>query len=276
MTHSLVVLAAGLGSRFGGIKQLEPITDDGATLLDLAIDDALAAGVDKVVLVTRTEIDADLRAHVARRHPDLDATFVLQDACGPPRRKPWGTGHAVLAAAPVVAGPFLTCNADDYYGASTYRVLVRAMEGITPAQAFMAGFSLGPTVPTEGAVSRGVCTIDGGELASLVETHGLHWSDDVVVSTDPPGEHPPDTPVSMNLWAFHGSFMDRLSDEFDAFRRSHPDPEGTDEFYLPGAVGAAVAARAITVGVVPTAEPWIGVTNRSDLEVARRCIRELR
>ncbi len=276
MTLSLVVLAAGLGRRFGGTKQLEAITDDGATFLDFAIEDAIAAGVENVVLVVRSEIDADVRAHVAAHHPGLDATFVRQDEFGPARRKPWGTGHAVLAAATAVDGPFLACNADDYYGASTYPALTRAMRGLPSGRAHMAGFPLGPTTPAQGAVSRAVCTIERGQLVSLVETHGLEWSGDIIVSTDPPGEHSPDTLVSMNLWGFHRSFMDRLSDSFDAFHRSHPDPDGTDELYLPGVVGEAVAAGALAVGVVPTAEPWIGITNRGDLEVARERIRVLR
>lgn len=276
MTLSLVVLAAGLGSRFGGTKQLEAISDDGATFLDFAIEDAIAAGVENIVLVVRSEIDADVRAHLPAHHPGLDATFVRQDEFGPARRKPWGTGHAVLAAASAVDGPFLACNADDYYGASTYPALTREMGDITSGRAYMAGFPLGPTTPAQGAVSRGVCTVEGGRLVSLVETHGLEWSGEVIVASDPPGEHSPDTLVSMNLWAFHGSFMDLLSDSFDAFHRAHPNPDGTEELYLPGVVGEAVAVGAITVGVVSTTEPWIGITNRGDLEVARHRIRALR
>ena len=276
MTLSLVVLAAGLGRRFGGTKQLEAVTDDGATFLDLAIEDAIAAGVERVVLVVRTEIESDVRAHVCHRHPGIDATLVRQDECGPARRKPWGTGHAVLAAAPVVDGPFLVCNADDHYGTSTYRALVAAMDGITADRAFMTGFRLGRTLPAEGVVSRGVCEVEDGQLFSLVETHGLEPAGDVVVSADPTGEHEPDTIVSMNLWALHGSFMGRLGDSFDAFVDAHPDPEATDELYLPGVVSDAMAAGELVVGVVPTDAPWIGITSRRDLEPARRRIAELR
>ena len=153
MSLTLVVMAAGLGSRFGGTKQLAVIGADGEAFLDFAIKDALAAGMNKVVLIVRSDIEADVRRHVADQHPDLDVAYVLQDTHGPKRAKPWGTGHAVLTAAPEVPGAFCVLNADDYYGASTYLALAEAAADLPDDRALLAGFRLDQTLPEVGEVS---------------------------------------------------------------------------------------------------------------------------
>ncbi len=145
MSLTLVVMAAGLGSRFGGTKQLAEIGANGEAFLDLAIRDATAAGMGKVVLIIRSDIEADVRAHVARHHDGLDIGYVLQDTFGPSRDKPWGTGHAVLAAAARVDGAFVVVNADDYYGRSTYRLLCDAALDLPADRALLAGFRLDQT-----------------------------------------------------------------------------------------------------------------------------------
>ena len=273
---SLVVMAAGLGSRFGGTKQLAEIGADGEAFLDFAIYDARAAGIDNVVLIIRGDIEEDVRRHVAGQHPGLDVAYVLQDADGPSRAKPWGTAHAVLTAAPAVDGAFVVVNADDYYGRSTYAALAAAAVDLPGDRALLAGFRLGQTLPEIGEVSRGICGVDGTELVSLVETHGIGRRDDgSITSTDPEGVLTDDTVASMNCWVFAHSLFDHLELGFERFLVEHGGEEKA-EYLLPTVVSELRAAGELTVGVVATDEPWVGVTNPDDLEIARRRIAEVR
>ncbi len=273
---SLVVMAAGLGSRFGGTKQLAEVGPDGEAFLDFSIIDAVAAGVERVVLIVRTDIEDDVRRHVARRHADLDVTYVRQDEHGPAREKPWGTGHAVLTAAPAVPGPFLVCNADDYYGRSTYAAIAPLAAVLPDDRALLAGFRMDRTLPAVGEVSRGVCQVEGDRLTSLVETHGIgRRADGTITATDPAGPLADDTVSSMNFWAFpHRLFAD-LERGFAAFLTDHGH-EPKAEYLLPSVVHELMAAGEMTVGVVPTDEAWVGVTNPDDLEIARRQIARIR
>lgn len=269
MTLHLVVMAAGLGSRFGGTKQLVTIGPNGEAFLDYAIADGRAAGVERVVLVVRSEIEDDVRAHLVRRYgTDEVATLVCQDHHGPARAKPWGTAHAVLSAAPAVDGPFLVVNADDYYGASSYRLAADALAA-RPEEAVLVGFELARTLPSHGAVSRGVCTVDDlGRLVGLVETHGIARSDDGIAATDPAGPLDPATTVSMNMWGFPRSVLDALGPRFDAFVATHAsDPKA--EMYLPSVVADLQTEGLLSVSVVRSTEDWIGVTNPDDLQTAR-------
>ena len=276
MSLTLVVMAAGLGSRFGGTKQLAEIGANGEAFLDLAIRDATAAGMGKVVLIIRSDIEADVRAHVARHHDGLDIGYVLQDTFGPSRDKPWGTGHAVLAAAARVDGAFVVVNADDYYGRSTYRLLCDAALDLPADRALLAGFRLDQTLPERGEVSRGVCGVANNELVSLVETHGIgRRTDGRITATDPAGELADDRVVSMNCWAFSPLIFDALDAGFAAFHAVNAD-EPKAEYLLPLIVPELIRAGELTVGVVATNEPWVGVTNPADLEVARRRIAEVR
>ena len=276
MTLSLVVMAAGLGSRFGGTKQLAVIGADGEAFLDFAITDALHAGMDQVVLIVRSDIEADVRRHVDARHPGLEVRYALQDGHGPARAKPWGTAHAVLTVGPVVSGPFVVINADDYYGRSTYAAVAEAAAGLSSERALLAGFGLGRTLPERGEVSRGICGVEDGELVSLVETHGIGRRDDgSITATDPAGPLADDDVASMNFWAFDASIFDHLAAGFSRFLAEHGDEEKT-EFLLPTFVDELRRDGVLTVGVVPTDEPWVGVTNPDDLEIARRRIAALR
>lgn len=276
MPVTLVVMAAGLGSRFGGTKQLAQVGPDGEAFLDFAILDAVDAGVEKVVLIVRSEIEADVRRHVEPRHPDVDIVFVRQDEHGPARDKPWGTGHAVLTAAPEVPGPFLVVNADDYYGRSTYAAAVPLAAELPDDRALLAGFRMAHTLPAVGEVSRGVCEVDGDRLTSLVETHGIaRRADGSITSTDPAMTLADDTVSSMNFWAFPHRILRDLESGFAAFLEEHGDEEKT-EYLLPSVVHELMASGDFEVGVVPTDEPWVGVTNPDDLEVARATIAQLR
>jgi NDP-sugar pyrophosphorylase family protein len=276
VTSTLVIMAAGLGSRFGGTKQLAGVGPDGAALIDYTIDDAVAGGVGRVVVIVRSEIEALVSDHLGPRHPDVDFVYVRQDDLGRPRDKPWGTGHAVLAAADAVDGPFLVCNADDYYGRTTPALLAHAAEGLAPDRAVLAGFRLDKTLPATGEVSRGVCRVDGDELLGLVETHGIgRRSDGTITATDPAGRLAAETVISMNYWAFPEHLMDDLEVGWQRFLAEQGD-DATAEFLLPGLVGELVEAGKLTVGVVPTEETWVGITNPDDLEIVREAIAGLR
>lgn len=276
MSLTLVVMAAGLGSRFGGTKQLAVIGADGEAFLDFAINDALAAGMDRVVLIVRSDIEDDVRRHVEAQHPDLNVAYVRQDRHGPSRTKPWGTAHAVLTAAPEVPGPFCVLNADDYYGASTYVALADAAAELGDDRVLLAGFRLDQTLPEIGEVSRGICEVEGNALVSLVETHGIGRRDDgSITSTDPEGVLADDAVASMNCWVFPNNLFAHLETGFETFLAEHGDEEKT-EFLLPTVVNELKAAGVYRVEVVPTAEPWVGVTNPDDLEIARRRIHDVR
>jgi len=273
---TLVVMAAGLGSRFGGTKQLAEIGSNGEAFLDFAITDAVDAGADKVVLIVRSDIEADVQRHLDGRHDGVEIAFVMQDTHGPSRTKPWGTGHAVLTAAPEVDGSFIVINADDYYGRSTYAALAEAAIGLPDDRSLLAGFQLAQTLPEMGEVSRGICGVEGAELVSLLETHGIGRRDDgSITAMDPSGPLADDAVASMNCWVFPQRLFGDLERGFAEFLVEHGDEEKA-EYLLPSVVHQLMATGEMTVGVVPTSEPWVGVTNPDDLEVARRRIAEVR
>lgn len=273
---SLVVMAAGLGSRFGGAKQLAAVGADGEAFIDFAIRDAVEAGVGRVVLIVRSDIEDDVRHHIGDRHGELEISYVRQDEHGPQRAKPWGTAHAVLAAATELSGTFVVCNADDYYGRSTYESVVAESSGLEAGEALLGGFRLERTLPEIGEVSRGICTVEADELVSLVETHGIgRRRDGSITATDPPGLLAPDAVVSMNFWAFGEQIFDHLETEFEKFMRERGNDEKA-EFLLPSLIDELMSSAELKVKVIPTDEAWVGVTNPADLEIARRRISELR
>ena len=262
---TLVVMAAGLGSRFGGTKQLAQVGPNGEAFLDFAIADARAAGANRVVLIVRSEIEADVRQHFEARGglpTDLNVAYVRQDEHGPPRPKPWGTAHAVLSAAEAVSGPFMVCNADDYYGPTAYAALAQAVQTMADNEAWLCGYRLDHTLPAEGTVTRGVCQVDGDRLVGIVEQEGISRTDSLF---------PQDTLVSMNLWAFSPEFFAALQDGFTRFLEENGD-SASAEYLLPSVVAEEMEKGAVTVRVVTTQETWIGVTNPDDLEVARTAL----
>ncbi|MEC8999865.1 MAG: NTP transferase domain-containing protein [Actinomycetota bacterium] len=273
---SLLLLAGGLGSRFGGTKQLADVGPDGAAILDHSIREARAAGIENIVVIGRSDLDADLRGHLASQHPDFEPVVVHQDAYGPPRAKPWGTGHAVVSALSVVDGPVVILNADDHYGPTGIaRVVVglgaRPHDGM--ARGAMLGFRLGRTLPVAGAVSRGICEVDAdGQLVGLVETHGIHWTSGEdgasIWAADPAGPLSADVPVSMNIWGLPAESVAALEDQWLAFHAAHADSD-TAEFLLPMALDEQRRDARLVVNVLETDEEWIGITSRDDLEAAR-------
>ena len=274
---TLVVMAAGVGRRFGGDKQLVEVGPDGEAFLDYAISAAVGAGASKVVLVVRSEIESVLRTHVGARHGDLQRVgvafaYVRQDEHSAPRPKPWGTAQAVLVAAAEVDGPFVVCNADDYYGPEAMSALAASAADLADDEACLCGYGLAQTLSATGSVSRGVCEVSGDRLVGIVEHHGVaRRADGTVTSSEPAAELSDETIVSMNLWAFPLAAFDWIGDSFERFLAGHRD-DADSECLLPTVVAERMAQGALSVRMVSTTEAWIGVTNPDDLEAARAAL----
>lgn len=236
---TLLIMAAGMGSRFGGLKQMAPLGPSGQVIIDYSVYDAKAAGFDKVVLIIKKENEKDFREMAGRRIEQLiDVSYVFQSPDALPagfslpegRVKPWGTGHAVLSARDAVTTPFAVINADDYYGAESYRLMHAQLISGEPSS--MVGFALGNTLTESGTVSRGVCTVRDGYLESVVEHTALDKNSGI----------PLDTVVSMNLWGFGTEIFSALESDFCSFLASMPDPLKS-EFYLPAVVDREIRER---------------------------------
>lgn len=272
MSLTLVVLAAGMGSRYGGLKQIEPVGPAGETLLDYAVFDARRAGFTRVVFVIRGEFEARFRATIGARYAgQMDVAYARQSldrlppgfAPPPERAKPWGTGHAVWCAREVVRGNFVVINADDFYGADSFArlagFLAGSAAGQTPPQFAMVGFRLANTLSEHGAVARGVCTARAdGRLESITEQTGITPSD-----VGPGRKYTGDEIVSMNCWGFTPALFAGLDAGLRDFLAAHHNDPKT-EFYLPAAVAAMITRSAATVRVLPTEGVWFGVTYREE------------
>ncbi len=291
---ALLVLAAGMGSRYGGLKQIDPVGPAGELVLDYSIHDAMRAGFGRVVFLIRREIETDFKAAIGRRYEGrLPVTYAYQERdqdvpAGFPvpaeRRKPWGTGHAVLCARAALDGPFAVINADDFYGAASYQRIadfLRTPPPAAPAPEFyaMVGFQLRRTLSENGAVARGLCTLDAAGRLVTVEEHTR------IVREGPRGarsltESGPGRPltgdeiVSMNLWGFRPSIFDFLAGGFARFLQERgADPKA--EFYLPAAVADLLARGRARVQVLETPCDWFGITYREDKATVERGIRTL-
>jgi hypothetical protein len=272
MAPTLLVLAAGMGSRYGGLKQIDPVGPSGETVLDYAVYDALRAGFGRVAFVIRREFEAVFREKIGARYAgrvEVDYVFQSLDALPagftplPGREKPWGTGHAVWCARDTVRSPFAVINADDFYGADAFQRLAGFLRE-TPApgvsaQFCMAGFRLAQTLSEHGAVARGVCTAGAdGWLQSIVEQTGI-----LLAEVGPGKKYSGDETVSMNCWGFTPALFAGLDVRFRDFLAAR----GGDlkaEFYLPAAVSAMIARGEAAVRVLPVNSTWFGVTYRED------------
>jgi len=290
MRPTLIILAAGVGSRYGGLKQLDPVGPGGATLMDYTIFDAVRAGFSRVVIVGSRETEAEIREHMdggaARRTEILYARQELEalpDGFTRPedRSKPWGTGQAVLMAAPLLDGPFVVANADDHYGREAIGALAGFLAEPTPisgpVQWAMVGYRLADTLPPSGSVSRALCLQDkDGWLTGLQEILAIKRDGDVARWEDTGGVGhitPLKTLVSMNLWGFTPDLLGHLEDGFKEFLAAGPGPK--DEFYLPVAVAEAVKAGTAKVKVLPEGGRWCGMTSREDRETTATVLKEL-
>jgi NDP-sugar pyrophosphorylase family protein len=283
---TLLVLAAGMGSRYGGLKQIDPVGPSGETIIDYSIYDAQRAGFGKLVFVIRKDIEAAFRETVGSRFEKriaVDYVFQsLEDLPSPykvpeGRTKPWGTTQAILAGAGVVHEPFAAINADDFYGAESFRVLAGHLTSGSPDYA-MVGFILHNTLSEFGTVARGVCQLkDGDYLESIVEYLAIERDGDGVKNTDAAGQVTRLTgnePVSLNFWGFSPRVFDQLRENFEAFLAQH----GTDqkrECLIPTTVNELVNAGKARVKVLPAEGSWFGVTYREDRPRVIESIRQL-
>jgi len=279
MTRALVILAAGMGSRFGGPKQLEPLGPAGETMMDYAVFDAHRAGFDEVVVVTRSEIADAVRASLQRSGGwPLPIRYVLQRLDDLPsgttvpagRTKPWGTGHAVLAAAPAVHGSFAVVNADDFYGAASYRIIAEFLRGPAagPVPEYaVVGFALRDTLSAEGGVNRARLDQSAdGWLQHVEELRGIEPSGDGARYRDAGGRTVPlagDQLVSMNMWAFTPALFAQLRAAFTDFL-VHGAADPAAEFLLPTVVEQLIMESRARVRVLPGGGPWCGVTYPHD------------
>ncbi len=289
----LVILAAGLGSRFGGLKQVAPVGPGGELIVEYSAHDARRAGFARVVFVIRRDIEADFRAAIGRRlEGRMEVAYAFQEpgdlpaphAPVPGRVKPWGTGHAVLAAARAVRGPFAVINGDDFYGASAYRALAEHWRGAGAAdpgrpEYALVGYPLRQTLSAHGAVNRGVCRLDAaGRLAGLEEVLNIEGTPDGRARRPTPaGGWLPltgDEIVSMTCFGFTPEFFGQVRGFFAEFLERYGRSE-TAEFYLPVVVNDLVEKRRATVRVLPTGDAWFGMTYREDVPAARAAIQRL-
>lgn len=267
MVPTLLVLAAGMGSRYGGLKQIEPVGPSGETVLDYAVFDAIRAGFGRVVFIIRKEFEEAFNTTVIPKYAGRIATdFVYQSLDDLPgghavpegREKPWGTGHAVWCARSAIKGPFAVINADDFYGASSYQSLSRFLWNAEGADYAIVGFRLANTLSDSGAVSRGVCREEGGRLSSIREEPSI-TRPDVGFGRRYSGSEI----VSMNFWGFTPAIFDGLGQGLRAFLAVRgSDPKA--EFYLPVAVSDLIHAGRANVKVIPSEDTWFGITYRED------------
>ncbi len=264
---TLVIMAAGLGSRFGGVKQLAKVGPNGEAILDFSIKDAVSAGFDRVVLIIRSEIEDDVRAHIDEQHSGITIDYVRQDDLGPAREKPWGTLHAVLSAVDAIDAPFAVINADDYYGPSSYTLAAAELAKSAPGVCANIAFQIGKTVPAVGAVTRALCEVVDGKLTAIVETEGCERLESgeftaggEIVSAE--------TPASMNFWCFHPSVMTDFQESWEAFLAVSAD-EPKAEAFLPTVVGELMGQGKVSVDVVASPEQWMGITNPDDFETVQ-------
>lgn len=286
MQLTLVVLAAGMGSRYGGLKQVDPMGPAGETVLDYSVYDAMRAGFERVLFIIRRDFEKEFRAAVGARFSDrVRVDYVFQELDALPaghalpegRVKPWGTGHAVWCAREALAGPFAVVNADDFYGAGSFACLARFLraaasaESTTPEYA-MVGFRLANTLSEHGAVSRGVCAVGSdGVLAGIEEHTGILASE---VGSGTGAKYAPGTVVSMNCWGFSAAFLPQLETCWRGFLAANGSSQKS-EFYLPFAVNDLLRAGAARVHVLPTDDQWFGVTYREDKPRVQAAIGEL-
>ena len=285
MKLTLVIMAAGMGSRFGGgIKQLEPVGPNGEIIMDYSIHDAVAAGVKRVVFVIRRAIEEAFCERIGDRiektcaQLGVEVAYVFQENDDLPegftypadRTKPWGTAHAVRSARHVVKDPFIVINADDYYGKDSFRKVCGflAQHGQEKGSCCMAGFCMENTLSEHGSVSRGVCTRDAEHhLVDVVETHNLHREGDVICADGK--TYAGDAIVSMNMWGLSADMLGHLDSGFTAFLENMGDNSLKAEYQLPTVINEKMHEGLATVTVLETSARWYGMTYKEDVPMVK-------
>lgn len=283
----LVIMAAGMGSRFGGLKQIEPVGSGGEIILDFSLYDAMMAGFKKAVFIIKRENEADFRALIDERAGKyMEIEYAFQEITDIPagyevpegRVKPWGTGHAVMAARHAVDGPFVVINADDYYGPGAFQSIYEFLENAEDDAEgkyhyAMVGYQVENTMTENGHVSRGVCqTSADGKLTEITERTKIQWQDGKIVFEDADAaegwtELAPGTTVSMNFWGFTPSMLREMEARFPAFLdRALAENPMKGEYFLPGVVDQLIQEGKADVSVLKSLDRWYGVTYKEDKE----------
>lgn len=274
---SLIVLAAGMGSRYGGLKQLDPMGPNGETVLDYSVFDAIRGGFDRVIFVIREDFAEAFKSGVGERFADrikVDYAFQRLDDLPAPytppagRTKPWGTTHAIRAARHLIDGPFAVINADDFYGRDAYAKACGFLSDCDDSKCGLVAYPLENTLSEHGSVNRGICEVSPeGLLLGVEEIVKISREDDGAVSgVAMDGEKrviEPSAPASMNFWAFPGAFMNDLESEFLRFLSEHSEKE-TSEFYIPTVVDSLISQGKTRCEVLETSSTWFGVTFPED------------
>jgi dTDP-glucose pyrophosphorylase len=288
----LAVLAAGMGSRYGGLKQMDVIGKNGEVLLDYSVYDAVKSGFEKIVFIIRHDIEKDFREIVLARMGSkvkYELAFQEADSLIPPdifraakeagRTKPWGTGHALLCAADKIDAPFTVINADDFYGREAFAVMCKHLN--SSAEAAIVPYRLDKTLSPQGTVARGVCKVSGGYLAGVEELTAIEKKDGRIINTAPDGavrELLPETPVSMNFWGFHPDILPEFKKYFDDYLKEFAeDMKGRikSECFIPKAADYFINQGIIKISALDANSDWFGVTYKEDKEAAIMKIEEL-
>ncbi len=278
MKPTLLILAAGMGSRYGGLKQLDGVGPSGETIMDYSVFDAIRAGFGKIVFVIRHDFEQDFREKIISKYENhIPVEIVFQDINNipdgfkihPDRTKPWGTNHAIMMAKNVINEPFAVINADDFYGSDSFKVLAEALTKLEGKrnQYCMVGFKIENTLSENGGVSRGHCQVSPqGFLTDVNECHGIQRKGDRLVHTLSDGseaEFPMGAYVSMNMWGFTPDYFEYSDDEFIQFLKKHAE-ELKSEFYIPTVVNNLIKNNNVTLKVIETSAKWFGVTFAED------------
>ncbi|QIA08606.1 nucleotidyltransferase family protein [Draconibacterium halophilum] len=288
MKPTLLILAAGMGSRFGGLKQIEPVGPNGEAIIDYTIFDAIRAGFGKVVFVIRESFaDAFKEKFDAKLRDKIDVEYVFQELDNLPegftlpegREKPWGTAHAILVAKNVINEPFCAINADDFYGDGAYQIMADFLNNSVQEQTYsMIGYQLKNTLSEHGSVSRGMCTVNENDnLVKIVETHNIFKKENAAVTIAEDGSETPLTGnerVSMNFWGFHPSIFEALERKFVKFLETEID-KPKSEMYIPSVVFEMIGDNDVEVKVLEANSPWFGVTYQEDKPIVVNKIKTL-
>lgn len=286
---TLVIMAAGLGSRYGGLKQIDPVGPNGEIIIDYSIFDAVKAGFSKIVFIIKKENEEVFREVIGNKvEKVVDVDYAFQSVDDIPggniygREKPWGTGHAVMAAEKFVNTPFAVINADDFYGRSAFDGLYKFLSEVRDGDKFnyaMMSFILENTLTDNGTVARGVCETDGfGYLTNITERTKIKKFGDETKYENENGEWiliPKGNPVSMNTWGFTPSLFDELKERFPAFLQSSQDNILKAEYFLPSVVDALIKEEKATVQVLKCTDKWYGVTYKEDKPIVEEAIRDM-
>jgi len=263
-------MAAGMGSRYGGLKQLDPVGPSGETIIDYSVSDAIKAGFNKIVFIIRNEFENEFKEKVTNKYKDdVEVVFAFQElsnlpigyTCPKKRIKPWGTGHAILSAKSLIQGPFVVINGDDYYGYESFKVIADFYKSDSNKFSMVA-FRLDNTLSKFGSVTRGLCEVKDGFLSTVIETEGLEKSGGIINSSKDIALNGSE-PVSMNMWGFTSKLFEYLDEMIIGFLKEAGN-ELKSEFLIPTVINDLIVSKKETLTVLNSNSNWFGVTYKED------------